>query len=209
MAELRKLLDLCEFGPHQLEALKDRLVCGMRSENIQKRLLIEENLTLEKPSVLLMEWKQQIRKLRNCNSKYHPWQVQTGQVEFSTCKDRETMKGLLLPSHSLLLGKALHVGIVERPVIWLTQVFTSTKLVDHVERMATLPKCVGNQQPHHKKAHVVNERDSSPDDGEHEELPLLNISVVKPISNQAGFMVEVKIDQKPLIMGWIQGHLCH
>ena len=48
MAELRKLADKCEFGEHLTEALRDRLVCGLRSETVQKRLLAEEDLTLKK-----------------------------------------------------------------------------------------------------------------------------------------------------------------
>ena len=48
MAELRRLADRCEFGAYLQEALRDRLVCGLRSEVIQRRLLTEEKLTLEK-----------------------------------------------------------------------------------------------------------------------------------------------------------------
>ena len=48
MAELRRLADRCEFGAYLQEALRDRLVCGLRSEAIQRRLLTEEKLTLEK-----------------------------------------------------------------------------------------------------------------------------------------------------------------
>lgn len=48
MAELRKLADKCQFRDHLDEALRDRLVCGLRSEAIQKRLLVEGDLTLQK-----------------------------------------------------------------------------------------------------------------------------------------------------------------
>jgi len=43
VAELRRLATHCEFG-----ALRDRLVCGLRSSAAQKSLLSEETLTLEK-----------------------------------------------------------------------------------------------------------------------------------------------------------------
>ena len=46
VAELRRLAIHCEFGEYQNQALCDRLVCGLRSENIQKRLLSEADLTL-------------------------------------------------------------------------------------------------------------------------------------------------------------------
>jgi hypothetical protein len=44
MAQLRQLADKCGFGTH----LKDRLVCGLRQEVIQRKLLTIESLTLQK-----------------------------------------------------------------------------------------------------------------------------------------------------------------
>ena len=48
IVELRKLAAPCEFGACLNEALRDRLVCGIRSESIQKRLLSEAELPLTK-----------------------------------------------------------------------------------------------------------------------------------------------------------------
>lgn len=42
IAELRRLAIHCD------KTLKDRLVCGLKQEHIQKKLLVEPNLTLEK-----------------------------------------------------------------------------------------------------------------------------------------------------------------
>lgn len=44
-ASLRKLAIRCEFGDFLEEALRDRFVCGLREETIQKRLLSEQDLT--------------------------------------------------------------------------------------------------------------------------------------------------------------------
>ena len=46
VVELRKCAEHCNFQDKLDEALQDRLVCGLRSETIQKRLLAEKNLTL-------------------------------------------------------------------------------------------------------------------------------------------------------------------
>ena len=46
MAELRRLTTHCEFGAFLNQALCDRLVCGLRHETIQKKLLTEVDLTL-------------------------------------------------------------------------------------------------------------------------------------------------------------------
>ena len=48
IAELRRLATHCAFGEQLNDALRDRLVCGLRSESIQKRLLTEDNLTFAK-----------------------------------------------------------------------------------------------------------------------------------------------------------------
>ena len=44
-AELRRLTIHCDFGDHLDEALRDRFVCGLTSETIQKWLLTEKELT--------------------------------------------------------------------------------------------------------------------------------------------------------------------
>ena len=48
LAELRNLTEQRDFKDYLEEALRDWLVCGLRSEVIQRRLLAEENLTLKK-----------------------------------------------------------------------------------------------------------------------------------------------------------------
>ena len=48
LASLRRLASRCQFGAFPAEALRDRLVCGLLSENIQKVLLTKAELTLKK-----------------------------------------------------------------------------------------------------------------------------------------------------------------
>ena len=49
MAELRRLADKCKFGDYLEQALRDRLVCGLKQESIQRKLLtLEEPVTLKK-----------------------------------------------------------------------------------------------------------------------------------------------------------------
>ena len=48
VAELRRLATNCKFGTHLEEALRDRFVCGLNNEATQKRLLIENDLTILK-----------------------------------------------------------------------------------------------------------------------------------------------------------------
>ena len=46
MAQLRRLSKHCDFQDYLEQALRDRLVCGLRNEGIQRRLLAEAKLTL-------------------------------------------------------------------------------------------------------------------------------------------------------------------
>ena len=48
LACLRRMASRCKFVSFLSEALRDRLVCGMASENTQKVLLTKATLTLEK-----------------------------------------------------------------------------------------------------------------------------------------------------------------
>ena len=48
IAELRRLATNCEFGEYLEQALRDRLVCGLKHEPTQKRLLSESSLSLAK-----------------------------------------------------------------------------------------------------------------------------------------------------------------
>ena len=48
VAELRHLSQECQYGDKLEEMLRDRLVCGIRDERIQRRLFAESNLTFHK-----------------------------------------------------------------------------------------------------------------------------------------------------------------
>ena len=48
VAELRRIAARCAFGNYLDQALRDRVVCGLKSEAIQKRLLTEGDVTLAK-----------------------------------------------------------------------------------------------------------------------------------------------------------------
>lgn len=48
VAVLKKLAEHCEFGDYLDEAMRDRFVCGLRTEAIQERLLTEKCLTFRK-----------------------------------------------------------------------------------------------------------------------------------------------------------------
>ena len=48
MALLRRRSEDCNYGDKLEEQLRDRLVCGVKDNRIQRRLLSEEKLTLKR-----------------------------------------------------------------------------------------------------------------------------------------------------------------
>ena len=48
LAALRKLAEKCDFNDFLDQALRDKLVCGLRNESIQRKLLAEADLTLKR-----------------------------------------------------------------------------------------------------------------------------------------------------------------
>ena len=59
VAELRRLATHYKFDGYLEEALQDRLVCGLRSDGVEKRLLTYTDLTLAKAiQVAQLAWKQ-------------------------------------------------------------------------------------------------------------------------------------------------------
>ena len=72
LAELKKLTLYCEFGVSLNDALRDRLVCGLHNELIQKRLLSEPELTLAKDTLELQGGKEsEVNKINTENERVH------------------------------------------------------------------------------------------------------------------------------------------
>ena len=48
ISEIRSLAEFCNYGPNLEEILRDRIVCGISNDTIQRRLLAEPGLTFKK-----------------------------------------------------------------------------------------------------------------------------------------------------------------
>lgn len=64
LAELRRLAEFCNFGTTLKKMIRDRLVCGINNEGIQRRLLAEKELTYDKAIVLALGSEEADRNLR-------------------------------------------------------------------------------------------------------------------------------------------------
>ena len=64
VAELRRLAEFCEFCTTLDKMLRDRLVCGVNDESIQKKLLVEKNLTFARALLLAQGTEEAAKNLR-------------------------------------------------------------------------------------------------------------------------------------------------
>lgn len=65
LAELRNLSEHCEFGESLDEMLRDRLVCGVADNRIQRRLLAEPKLTLKRANEVALALETAEKDMRN------------------------------------------------------------------------------------------------------------------------------------------------
>ena len=68
VAELRRLSAHCEFGTFLDEVLRDRFVCGLRSEAIQKKLLVVDSLTFSQAVERTQSWESAASKTKQLQS---------------------------------------------------------------------------------------------------------------------------------------------
>ena len=83
VAELRNLSEHCEFADQLEKMLRDRLVCGVNDERIQRRLLAESHLEFKKAMELATAMEtadRNTRDLKNGNLSEKPEETQVNRV---------------------------------------------------------------------------------------------------------------------------------
>lgn len=85
LASLRKLASTCAFGEFLSEALRDRLVCGMQHENIQKVLLTKANLDLEQALEISLGMEAASQKARELKGTHRAQAVMAVQTPGPRC----------------------------------------------------------------------------------------------------------------------------
>jgi hypothetical protein len=101
VAELKRLSATCDFGVALDESLRDRLVCGIRSDGVQKRLLSEPKLTFSKAvqvATAMEMAEQQGNELRAQKAQRAPWEVNRVQESKKRSTDRHIGRRARTPS---------------------------------------------------------------------------------------------------------------
>lgn len=68
VAVLKKLSEHCDFGIHLHDALRDRFVCGLSNESIQRKMLTEETLTFQRAVDISMSMETMAREAEHLKS---------------------------------------------------------------------------------------------------------------------------------------------
>ena len=98
LSELRRLAKDCEFGEYLQTALRDQLVCGLNSEALQRKVLAEADLTLERALQISQAFeaaRQETTVLRGCAPQGQPTlKSETAYIVHSRCQyeNHETRK---------------------------------------------------------------------------------------------------------------------
>ena len=80
VANLKKLAAHCNFGANLNEALRDRLVCGLRNIQILKRLLSEAKLKYSEALEIAVAMETAIHDASELQSEFHPEQPRVDKI---------------------------------------------------------------------------------------------------------------------------------
>ena len=91
-AQLKKLSAHCEFGTFLDEALRDRFVCGLRKESIQRKLLGEKTLDFSEALQIAQSMEMQERKSSELKDSGSSGMLKTDEVHRLGAKARKPKK---------------------------------------------------------------------------------------------------------------------
>ena len=105
VAALRELAEHCQYGASLAEMLRDRLVCGVNHEGIQKKLLSEKDLDYEKAFTLAQAIEAAEKDTKNLKQEGSP-RSQPGPVQQQGSQQQAPSQGKCSnPSHVLSLWR--------------------------------------------------------------------------------------------------------
>ena len=111
LAELKKLAINCEFGNFLEDALCDRLVCGLKDEATQQRLLIEVDLPIKKAFEIIHGIKAAAKNAREIQSNGQHKSVEMNAV-ISRKQSKQASKSTVPTTHcSRCLGSGHEAAV--------------------------------------------------------------------------------------------------
>ncbi|CAB4007397.1 Uncharacterized protein K02A2.6, partial [Paramuricea clavata] len=197
IAELKKLTTHCNFGSNLEETLRDRLLCGLSNQQIQKRLLAESKLKFSKAVDIAVAMETATRDATEIHSK--------GREEKPLGLDKLTLnrpsnssdRGPPSPVVCYRCGANTHVATECR---FKKEVCHKCGKRGHIQRacQAQQSQGPGRPSPRSRYQKSTNAVETEPDEYEH----LLNNLEVHNVnkSNSDVIWVDVKVENQPLSM---------
>ncbi|CAB4033713.1 Uncharacterized protein K02A2.6, partial [Paramuricea clavata] len=197
IAELKKLTTDCNFGNNLEETLRDRFVCGLSNQQIQKRLLAESKLKFSKAVDIAVAMETATRDATEIHSK--------GREEKPLGLDKLTLNrpsntsdsGPPSPVVCYRCGANTHVATECR---FKKDVCHKCGKIGHIQRVCRAQQSQGPGRPSPRSRYQksTNAIETEPDEYEH----LLNNLEVHNVnkSNSDVIWVDVKVENQPLSM---------
>ena len=185
VAALRKLADTCEFEAFLEQALRDRLVCGLYAENIQRKLLTEAKLTLSRAYEIAQGMEAAQRQASEFHASRNP---EVKYVQSPSANNKRPC------------GRCGRVGHPPDKCYFRNQRCRKCRGLGHIAKMCRPAKEEDTPEKSPRDAHFVEQEksDSSKEPTDSE----LNLFVVKSLqgSEDKGIFVEVTVNSAPLRM---------
>nr|XP_061786525.1 uncharacterized protein K02A2.6-like [Nerophis lumbriciformis] len=196
VAALRKLAEHCEFGQGLNDALRDRLVLGLRNEAAQKKLLTESNPTLQKVIEISVAMEMASKEAHQMNATGGVHTVQTDRPSGQGTCFRCGKSGHLATScwckdmDCRSCGKRGHI---ERACL-------RKKNKEKTSKSANIHDSVKNRRK--TQVHTVRQRETvSSDSSEGEqEMSVHTLNIMKMDEDSEGYWVEPMLEGHPVSM---------
>ncbi len=196
VAELRKLTTHCNFGGNLEETLRDRLVCGLSNEQIQKRLLAESKLKFSKAVDIAVAMETATRDATEIHSELRQ-EKPLGLDKLTLNRPSNRMDNIPPPSVCYRCGANAHVASECR---FKKEVCHKCGKRGHIQRVCRAPQTHGPGRPsprsrYQKSTHAIEKEPLEYGDF----LNNLEVHNVNKSSNDV-IWVDVKVENQPLSM---------
>ena len=178
MAALRRLADKCEYGGHLTQALRDQFVCRLRGVSIQRKLLTMDGLTMEKAYEAAYSMEAANRRAGELQAS-----KAAAAGSASVNKVAYTLATALPP-----------VFDVGRPTTTQTLATTRHRNAGNVGHIARV--CKSTRRPGMRTGYVGQEFEPDEEVDTSDDLPMLNIQMVKPTLSQSGIFLDLHVEGK-------------
>ena len=195
LADLRRLATHCEFGNFLNDALRDRLVCGLRSEAAQKRLLAEPNLTLARALELS-------QGMEAASKSAKTFQTPEASIKALTKTDGQSRSMRTQASRTMPCFRCGRTNHKPFDCRFLSAACHNCGRTGHIAPVRRSPKKTSSRSRAQRTAQILHEEEVEDDEEEDDvdDLSIKRISSLSRASSQGAIMIDLKLNDTPVKM---------